>query len=69
MHPINTTQEAQRVAESNLQGSGEGMSPLLVKTAPEPGKDFWPQFLDDLRIRFNIVFDQWESDFRDGRTD
>ena len=67
MHPINTPQEAQRVAESNLQGSGDGTSPLLVKNAIETEKEFWPQFLDDLRNRFNIVFDQWESDFRDGR--
>jgi len=67
MHPINTTQEAQ----SNLHGSGEATSPLLIEVAPKkPEIDpFWPEFLEDLRTRFNIVFDEWESDFRDGRTD
>jgi hypothetical protein len=67
MLPVNITQNDQGSPTANLQGSGDSQTPLLVKEAPE-SPEFWKEFLDELRSRYGIIFDQWESDFRDGRS-
>jgi hypothetical protein len=65
MLPINVPQSDQGSSTANLQKTGECTSPLLVKTPPEPAKEFWPEFIEELGTRYGIFFDELEKSFRD----
>lgn len=59
-------QIVQGASPANRLTSSDSLATPILKTAIET-PDFWVSFLDELRERFNLVFDQWESDFRERR--
>jgi hypothetical protein len=72
MLPINAPQNDQGSRQSDQKTGDDAQSPLLVKTATgrlEYYDPFWSPFLEDLRIRCGIIFDDALASLNDRRTD